>query len=107
MADWSLYVIRAVDGSLYTGISTDPAARLERHAAGRGAKRLRGRDPLVLVASCPVGDRSAASRVEYAFKRLDKARKEDILAQGAPGLADFVATQLAGPGASSSSTCFS
>lgn len=88
---WWLYVVRSGDGSLYTGISTNPTDRLDQHETGRGAKALRGRGPLQLVAQCQVGNRSVASRAEYAFKRLTKAQKEATLAKGNQALARFAA----------------
>ncbi|MEL7310825.1 MAG: GIY-YIG nuclease family protein [Pseudomonadota bacterium] len=86
---WWLYVVRSADGSLYTGISTDPTQRLQKHESGKGARALRGRGPLELVAQCQVGDRGAASRAEYAFKQLTKADKETTLAGGNKALLAF------------------
>lgn len=84
---WHLYLLRCRDGSLYTGISTDVARRLAAHSAGRGARRLRGRGPLELVFSCPVGERSAALRLEHRVKRLRRADKERLV-RGEAGLPD-------------------
>jgi putative endonuclease len=81
---WWLYVVRTRDDALYTGIAVDVAARVARHAAGRGAKALRGRLPLALVLACTVGARGAALRLEARVKRLPKAAKEDLLAAGVP-----------------------
>ena len=47
--NWSVYVIRCADGSLYTGISTDPGRRFQQHADGRGAKFFRTRRPLEII----------------------------------------------------------
>lgn len=41
--DWSLYILRCGDGTLYTGIAVDVQARLEQHCNGKGAKYTRGR----------------------------------------------------------------
>lgn len=77
MNGWSVYVLRCADGSLYTGIATDVARRVEQHSNGtRGAKYLRGRGPLQLVFERSVGDRGMASRVEYRIKSLSKTEKE-------------------------------
>ena len=81
-SDWSLYVLRCGDGSLYTGISPAVAARLEAHRAGRGRRYLRGREPLELMAEVSVGDRAAASRAEYRFKQLTRRDKLRLLEQG-------------------------
>ena len=61
---WHLYLVRCNDGSLYTGISTDVERRLDAHRNNRGARRLRGRGPLELVYSQPVGDRGLALSLE-------------------------------------------
>lgn len=77
---YSVYILRCGDGSLYTGIAIDVARRLREHAAGaRGAKYLRGRGPLQLVFSRPVGDRCRASRAEHRIKQLDRPRKEALI----------------------------
>lgn len=78
---FSLYIIRCADQSLYTGIAVDVARRLREHQAGlRGAKYLRGKGPLQLVFEQAVGDRSTASSAEHRVKRLDKAAKEALVA---------------------------
>ncbi len=78
---YSLYILRCADGSLYTGIALDVVRRLQEHQAGaRGAKYLRGRGPLTLAYQAQIGDRSAASRAEYAVKRLPKSDKERLIA---------------------------
>ncbi|MEZ4394189.1 MAG: GIY-YIG nuclease family protein [Polyangiales bacterium] len=46
---WTLYLLRCADGSLYTGIALDLAARLAAHNAGRGAKYTRARLPVTLA----------------------------------------------------------
>lgn len=76
---WSVYLLRCGDGSLYTGIATDVARRVEQHRAGRGAKYLRGRGPLELVAARAVGDRSRALRIELAIKARPRAEKEALV----------------------------
>ncbi|MCG6966100.1 MAG: GIY-YIG nuclease family protein [Chromatiaceae bacterium] len=76
---WYLYLVRCNDGSLYTGISKDVARRFEAHRSNRGARRLRGRGPLELVYSHPLGDRSLALRVEHRVKKLCRADKEKLL----------------------------
>ena len=79
--DYSLYMIRCADDSLYTGIAIDVARRFQEHETGsRGAKFLRGKGPLQLEYQQQIGSRSAASRVEYCVKRLDKSAKEALVA---------------------------
>ena len=58
---FSLYIVRCVDGTLYTGIATDVSKRLAEHQTSpRGAKYLRGKGPLQVVFSEVVGDRASA-----------------------------------------------
>lgn len=78
---WSVYMIQCSDGSLYTGITTDVERRFREHSAqkGRGARYLRGRAPLALVYTCPVGDHAAALRLEYRIKQLRRAQKQQLV----------------------------
>jgi putative endonuclease len=80
---WTLYMIRCNDGSLYTGITTDVARRLQEHrdsdGLGKGAKFLRGKSPLTLVYTAAAANRSEASRLEYTVKQLTKAEKEALV----------------------------
>ena len=80
---WWLYLVRRRDRALYTGIALDVARRVEQHAAGKGAKALRGHGPLVVVFSAAIGDRAKAQRVEAQVKRLAKADKERLVASRA------------------------
>ncbi|GLQ21087.1 GIY-YIG nuclease family protein [Algimonas porphyrae] len=75
MADWTVYMLRCADGSLYTGIARDAAARLSVHNAGRGAKYTKARRPVALVWSEPAACRSTASKREYSIKQLGRSEK--------------------------------
>jgi putative endonuclease len=76
---WHLYLVRCNDGSLYTGISTDVQRRFDAHQRNRGARRLRGRGPLQLVYSHPIGERGLALQLEHRVKKLSKADKERLV----------------------------
>ncbi len=76
MSRWSVYILRCADGTLYTGITTDIAARLAKHNSGDGAKYTRSRRPVELVWSRAMKSESAARRGEVALKKLSKAEKE-------------------------------
>jgi uncharacterized protein (TIGR02453 family) len=76
---WHVYVARCGDGTLYTGITTDPARREAAHNAGRGAGYTRARRPVRLVHLEPAADRSAALRRELAIKRLPRRLKEQLV----------------------------
>lgn len=78
---FSLYIVRCVDGSLYTGIAADVARRIAEHERGaRGARFLRGKGPLEIVFEEAVGDRATASRLEYRVKRLSRSQKLELIA---------------------------
>jgi putative endonuclease len=83
MSAWFVYLIRASDDVIYTGITTDVERRFEQHVAGSGAKFLRGRGPLRIVFRRRLGDRSLAQRVEARLKKLTRADKERLV-QTAP-----------------------
>ncbi len=79
---WFVYVVRCRDGSLYTGISTDVAARVARHNAGQGARYTRSRRPVELIYTENKRSRSTALRREAAIKALPRVRKDDLIAGG-------------------------
>jgi uncharacterized protein (TIGR02453 family) len=76
---WHVYLARCGDGTLYTGITTDPARREAAHNAGRGASYTRTRRPVRLVHLEPAVDRGAALRRELAIKRLPRHAKEQLV----------------------------
>jgi len=78
--EYSVYIVCCADDSYYTGIAADVERRmLEHESSPRGAKYLKGRGPLTLVYSAVVGDRSAASRIEYRVKRLSRSEKRELI----------------------------
>ena len=93
-SEFSLYIVRCADGTLYTGITTDVSKRLADHTASpRGAKYLRGRGPLQVVFSEVVGDRASASQLEYRVKRLSRARKLALI-EGRSALSELASGQV-------------
>ncbi|MBR9829657.1 MAG: GIY-YIG nuclease family protein [Oceanospirillales bacterium] len=90
--DWSVYILKCSDGSLYTGVTTDTARRLAEHNGdhpGRGARYTRARRPVQLVWQESGHDRGSALRREYAVKRLRRGQKEQLLAAMVSSLADM------------------
>lgn len=79
MSIWSVYLLRCVDGSLYTGISTNVEERLKSHNAGKGAAYTRSHRPVSLVWSETMESESAARKREIEIKRWTKAEKEQFL----------------------------
>ncbi len=77
--EWSVYMLRCSDGSLYTGISKDVDARFSKHQSGRGASYTRTRRPVAVVFREHGMSRSEALIREAAIKRLSKAKKESMI----------------------------
>lgn len=74
-----VYILRCVDGSFYTGCTTNMAERLKRHNAGKGARYTRGRIPVEVVYKEEAADRSAALKREYAIKQFSRQQKEQLI----------------------------
>jgi putative endonuclease len=80
--DWTVYIIRCDDGSLYTGVTTDLERRFAEHLAGkRGARYFAGRQPEKVVWREDGHDRSSALRREAAIKKLSRVDKLALVAQ--------------------------
>ena len=75
---WYVYVAEMGDGTLYTGVTTGLAARLARHASGKGAKYTRGRGTATLRYWEAHATRGAALSREAAIKRLPRAKKLEL-----------------------------
>ena len=79
MQEWSLYIIRSKDKSLYTGITLDVSRRFKEHSEGKGSKYLRGRGPFQLIFEKKIGSRSAAQMMESKIKKMTKTEKESLI----------------------------
>ena len=78
---WTVYIVRCADDTLYTGISSQLHKRIETHNRGRGAKYTAARRPVKLVWFEDAQTRSAASKREYAIKKLSRAQKLALISQ--------------------------
>ena len=76
---WFVYILRCIDGTLYTGITTDLDRRVAAHNDGTGAKYTRGRGPVEIVWSKKTVDGTAARKLEGSLKRLSRDEKERII----------------------------
>jgi predicted GIY-YIG superfamily endonuclease len=74
--DWSVYVVRCSDGTLYTGVAKGVEERLAKHNAGRGAAYTRTRRPVRLLLREDGLTRSEALIREAGIKSMPKASKE-------------------------------
>ena len=71
-------MIECRDGSVYTGIARDVAARYAQHACGKGARYTRSHPPARLLASLACPDRSSAAQAEYRIKQLKPEDKRAL-----------------------------
>lgn len=78
MAEWYVYILQCADRTLYTGVTTDIAARVVTHNTGKGAKYTRGRLPGVLVYQEKASDRGAALKREHAIKHMRVEEKRQL-----------------------------
>lgn len=78
--EWSVYIVRCADASLYTGIAKDIEARLAAHNKGKGASYTRSRRPVRLLYSELGLTRSQALVREAAIKSLPRAQKAQLAA---------------------------
>jgi len=88
---WHIYLVRTAVNTLYCGVTTNVVRRFSEHQRNgtKAARYLRGKGPLTLVWSQPVGTRSEALKLEYRVKRLTRAAKEQLVLSGQwPGASD-------------------
>lgn len=73
------YVLMCNDGSYYAGYTNDLQKRLKTHNEGKGAKYTRGRLPVSIIYHEEFQTKQEAMKAEYAFKQLDRKKKEKFL----------------------------
>ena len=78
---WFVYMLRCVDGTIYTGITNNVAARLKKHNAGRGAKYTKQRTPVSLIFREKHPDQGSAMRRELQIKKWSRLSKEKLAAK--------------------------
>lgn len=78
---WFLYIVKARDSSLYTGITTNIARRIREHNLGVGAKSLRGKLPVDLVYSERYESQNEARRRESAIKSWKREYKLKLISK--------------------------
>jgi putative endonuclease len=80
MSSYFIYMLRCADNTLYTGITTDIARRLQEHNIGKKwAKYTRMRRPVELIFEEAHTTRSEASKREYSIKQLSRTEKENLI----------------------------
>ena len=77
---WFVYLLRVKESnSLYCGITNNLESRIQAHRQGKGAKYLRGKKDITLEWFMSTEDRSSASKLEIAIKKLPKKAKERLV----------------------------
>jgi putative endonuclease len=76
--DWTVYILKCADDTLYTGITNDLQKRLKNHESGTGAKYTKGRGPFPVIYKENLATRSAASKRESSIKKLSRQEKLDL-----------------------------
>jgi putative endonuclease len=90
MTGWTVYIVRCIDGSLYTGIAKDAVRRVAEHNSNNllAASYTRARRPVVLVYQEITATRSTAGKREYQIKQMSHLEKEAlVVGRSLPGLA--------------------
>ena len=77
--EWSIYILRCRDGSLYTGVAKNVDARVEQHRQGKGAAYTRTHPPVELLYQENKKTRSEALIREVQIKRLLRSLKEKLI----------------------------
>ena len=79
-----IYLLRLAEGMLYTGITTNPARRLNEHMqkSGAGAKYTRNKTVVGMECVFSTENRVLASKLEYWLKKLTKSQKEEVVKTG-------------------------
>lgn len=77
---YTLYILRCVDETLYTGITSNVGRRvMEHNTSSLGAKYTRGRRPVKLVYTQEFSTRSEALKEEIRIKKFSREEKKKLL----------------------------
>jgi len=74
--EWSVYIVKCSDNTLYCGATNNIEKRIKLHNSGKGAKYTKNRNPVQLVASRGGMTKSQALSLEYKVKK--QKRKDKI-----------------------------
>lgn len=84
-ARWTVYIVQAESGKLYTGITLNLDRRMAEHSTKQGAKFFRTSPPEKIVYRETQPDRSAATSREAEIKRMTRAQKLRLVRSGLSG----------------------
>lgn len=76
---WFCYILKCADGSLYTGVTTEPLRRTRQHNDGLGAKYTRARRPVKMVYCETARNHAQALRREHEIRTLPRSGKLTLI----------------------------
>lgn len=77
---WFVYILKCLDRTFYTGITTDVKRRVKEHNGSvLGAKYTRGRRPVKLIYGRRMKNHALAAREEGRIKKMSKREKKILL----------------------------
>ncbi len=76
---WTVYIIQALNGNLYTGITTDLGRRLENHKNKKGARFFNFSQPKQIMYQESHLNRSEASKRENEIKKMTRQSKLELI----------------------------
>lgn len=75
MSNWSVYLLKCSDNSLYCGVTKDIKSRLIKHNNGTASKYTRSRLPVELAAVRKNLNKSKAYKLECHIKKMPAEKK--------------------------------
>jgi predicted GIY-YIG superfamily endonuclease len=76
---WTIYILRCKDDTLYTGITKDIKRREKQHNSGKGSKYTQSRRPVKVVYKETKMGRANALVREAEIKHYSKEKKEQLV----------------------------
>jgi putative endonuclease len=76
---WFLYIVKCLDASLYTGITTDIPRRIKEHNSKKGAFYTKNKVPVELVYQEAMPNQSEARKREAEIKKLTRKQKLELI----------------------------
>ena len=79
MKNWTVYLLKCSDSSLYCGVTKDIGKRLIKHNQGTASKYTRSRLPVEVAAVRQNLTKKEAYKIEYQIKKLPARMKISTL----------------------------
>lgn len=79
--EYTVYILKCSDDTLYTGITTNLERRMQEHNGIKpgGAKYTQARQPVKVVFSKTFPNRSEATKEELRIKKLSRQQKINLI----------------------------